>query len=89
MKYRQGVTEELPGGRWAKYDVELEEADIADSAREAGLEFDRFTLVQKFNFARLLCAVLLYGAFASDYPEAQGSLAEARQRFNKLCEDLP
>lgn len=89
MKYRQGVTEELSGNRWAKYDVELEQADIEDSAREAGLDFNAFTLVQRFNFARLLCAVLLYGAFAGDHPDAKGMLAEARQRFNELVAKLP
>lgn len=88
MKFRQAITEERANGVWLKYHVELEEPDIEASAAEMGLRYDWLSVMQRFNFARLLCATLLYSAVVADHPLAEPELIEARTRFTEYRSKL-
>ena len=88
MKFRQAITEERANGVWLKYHVELEEPDIESSAAEMGLIYAELSTLERFNFARLLCATLLYSAMVADHPLAEPELIEARSRFTEYREKL-
>jgi len=84
MKYRYGLTEELPNGKWIKTDLELEEPDILSACADAKVNYERLSVTQKFQFARCLCEVLLYTKIVEEYPHSQGRLDEAMGRFQAV-----
>ncbi len=84
MKFRQGISEERHSGSWVRRDLELEQGDIEAAALEMGLPFPTLNTLQRFNFARVLTAVMLYSAVLPEWPEAAEPLGIAKAELQQF-----
>lgn len=88
MKILRGGSAEVQNGKWFKFDIELDESDLQAIVIKHGLDYEKLSVVQKYQILTTQAELLVTVQMESQGLTGSESSRTFAKRFNDLIDKL-
>lgn len=89
MRILRGGSTEIRSNEWFKFDVELDESDLQALVIKHAIDYEKLTVIQKFQFLSLQAEIFVTAQMESRGASGETSLKNLQTNFENFIAKLP